>query len=200
MELFGWDRGAYSGCWCMWFRITQQEFSKGAPRGGAPGNRDAMKRLVASGRVPGLLAYLDGRPVGWISVAPREEFGRVERSPVSKPTDDEPGVWSIVCWYIDRRHRGQGVGAALLTAAVDHARRKGARIIEGYPVDPSRRKHTNAEAFVGIDSMFRQAGFREVARRSPSRPLMRYVVAGTRAPRRGTGSRAAPPPAGRRPS
>ena len=160
----------------MWFRVTSQEFSKGAPRGGSSGNRAAMKKVVASGRVPGLLAYLEGKPVGWISVAPREEFGRIERSPVSKAVDDETGVWSIVCWYIDRRHRGQGVGSALLTAAVNYASRKGARIIEGYPVDPSRRKHSNAEAFVGIDAMFREAGFREVARRSPSRPLMRYMV------------------------
>src|SRR5204862_421159 len=83
--------GAYSGCWCMWFRITQQEFSKGAPRGGAGGNRAAMKKLVASGKVPGLLGYLDGKPVGWISVAPREEFGRIERSPVAKPVDEELG-------------------------------------------------------------------------------------------------------------
>src|SRR5439155_21583274 len=82
VELFGWDRGAYSGCWCMWFRITQQEFSKGAPRGGAGGNRAAMKKLVASGKVPGLLGYLDGKPVGWLAVAPRGVFGRVGRSPV----------------------------------------------------------------------------------------------------------------------
>jgi GNAT superfamily N-acetyltransferase len=160
----------------MWFRITAQEFSKGAPRGGAAGNRASMRKIVAGGKVPGLLAYLEGRPVGWISVAPRKEYGRIERSPVAKAESDEPGVWSIVCWYIDRRHRGQGVGSALLEAAVDHAKRKGARVIEGYPVDPSHRKHTNAEAFVGIDSMFRRAGFREVARHSPSRPLMRYVV------------------------
>jgi GNAT superfamily N-acetyltransferase len=176
VQLFGWDRGGYSGCWCMWFRITQQEFSKGAPRGGAGGNRAAMKRLVERGTVPGLLAYREGRPVGWVSVAPREQFGRVERSPVTKEVDDQPGVWSVVCWYIDRHHRGQGVGYALLHAAVDHAARRGAGIVEGYPVDPSHRTHTNAEAFVGVESMFRQAGFKEVARRSPGRPVMRYTV------------------------
>ena len=160
----------------MWFRITQQEFSKGAPRGGAGGNRAAMKKLVASGKVPGLLGYLDGKPVGWISVAPREEFGRIERSPVAKPVDEEPGVWSIVCWYIDRRHRGQGVGSALLTAAVEHATRKGARIIEGYPVEPSTTAMPAAFAWTGIASAFRNAGFTEVLRRSATRPIMRYVV------------------------
>jgi GNAT superfamily N-acetyltransferase len=158
----------------MWFRITQQEFSRGAPRGGAGGNRGAMKRLVGRGTVPGLLAYLDGKPVGWVSVAPREQFGRVERSAVTKPVDDEPGVWSVVCWYIDRHHRGRGVASALLDAAIDHATRKGARIIEGYPIDQSRRNPTNAEAFVGLESLFRAAGFEEVARRSPGRPVMRY--------------------------
>src|SRR5437763_16254095 len=75
VELFGWDRGAYSGCWCMWFRITQQEFSKAAPRGGAAGNRAAMKRLVGRDAVPGLLAYDGGTPVGWVSVAARAQFG-----------------------------------------------------------------------------------------------------------------------------
>jgi GNAT superfamily N-acetyltransferase len=177
VELFGWDHGAYSGCWCMWFRVTQQEFTKGAPRGGAGGNRAAMKRLVGAGKVPGLLAYVEGKPVGWVSVAPRAQFGRVERSSVTKPVDEEPNVWSIVCWYIDRHHRGQGVGSELLAAAVDHAKRKGARVIEGYPIDASRRSPSNAEAFPGLASMFRRAGFREVARRSPGRPVMRYRVA-----------------------
>jgi ribosomal protein S18 acetylase RimI-like enzyme len=176
VSLFGWDRGAYSGCWCMWFRVTQQEFSRGAPRGGAPGNRAAMKRLVSTGGVPGLLAYLDGRPVGWVSVAPRAQFGRIERSPVTKPLDDEPGVWSVVCWYIDRHHRGRGIGSALLEAAVAHAKRKGARVIEGYPIDPKHRRPSNAEAFPGLVSMFRAAGFQEVARRSPGRPVMRYAT------------------------
>ena len=160
----------------MWFRITQQRFSKGASRGGSVGNRAAMKRLVERGAVPGLLAYRERTPVAWVSVAPREQFGRIERSTVTKPVDDEPGVWSVVCWYIDRRHRARGVGSALLAAAVDHAARSGARIIEGYPIDASRRNPTNAEAFVGIESMFRRAGFEEVARRSPTRPVMRYTV------------------------
>src|SRR5205814_1153575 len=91
VELFGWDRGAYSGCWCMFFRQRQDEFYRGSPGGGAGGNRAAMRRVVEGGRkVPGLLAYVDGRPVGWISVAPREEFGRVERSPVTKPGSGPP--------------------------------------------------------------------------------------------------------------
>jgi GNAT superfamily N-acetyltransferase len=174
VELFG-ERGAYGGCWCMFFRMPQSEFGEGARNKGR-GNRRAFKELVDRRKIPGLLAYVDGRPVGWCSVAPRSQFGRVERSSTTKPVDDEDGVWSIVCFYIDRRHRGRGVGSALLSAAVEHARKKGARIVEGYPIDSSVRKVPNSEGYYGLLSMFEAAGFEEVARRTQSRPLMRYRV------------------------
>jgi GNAT superfamily N-acetyltransferase len=174
VELFG-ERGAYGGCWCMFFRIPQSEFNKGTRNKGR-GNRRSFKKLVDGRKVPGLLAYIDGRPVGWCSVAPRSQFGRVERSPTTKPVDEEGGVWSIVCFYMDRRHRGRGVGSALLRAAIEHARKKGARIIEGYPIDSSVRKVSNSEGYFGFQSMFEAAGFEEVARRSHSRPLMRYLI------------------------
>jgi GNAT superfamily N-acetyltransferase len=167
--LFG-DRGAYSGCWCMWFRVTSKQFSDNGNRG----NRRALTTLVERGRRPGLLGYLDGSPVGWVSVAPRHEFGRIERSPVLARVDDED-VWSIVCFYIDRRHRRNGVASELLRAAIAYATGKGARTIEGYPIDASKRKSiASAELFVGTSEMFARAGFREVARRSPTRPIMRY--------------------------
>jgi GNAT superfamily N-acetyltransferase len=168
LELFG-ERGAYSGCWCMFFRRTASEFEAGSRNRGAR-NREEFEALVMRRRIPGLLAYKNGRPVGW------SEFGRLARSPVAKPVDDEPKVWSVVCFYIDRHHRGKGVGTALLRAAVDYAAQRGARIIEGYPVDPHRRMN-NAEAFHGLASMFEAAGFREVVRRSPIRPVMRLKVA-----------------------
>ena len=133
-------------------------------------------KLVDARTVPGLLAYVDGHPVGWCSVAPRSEFGRVERSPITKPVDEEEDVWSIVCFYIDRHHRGSGVGSALLESAVERARKKGARVVEGYPIDSSVRKVPNAEGYVGFQSMFEAAGFEEVARRSRSRPVMRYTL------------------------
>jgi GNAT superfamily N-acetyltransferase len=176
LELFG-ERGAYAGCWCMFFRTRQSEFDRGSRNKGR-GNRRAFKKLVDTRGVPGLLAYVDGQPVGWCSVAPRSEFGRVERSPTTKPIDDEAGVWSIVCFYIDRYHRKSGVGSALLESAVEHARKKGARIVEGYPIDSSVRKVPNSEGYVGFQSMFEAAGFEEVARRSRSRPLMRYRIKG----------------------
>jgi GNAT superfamily N-acetyltransferase len=158
----------------MWFRVTQAEFSRGARDRGRK-NRRAMRSLVREGKVPGLLAYLDGRPVGWVSVAPREEFGRIERSPSTRPVDDRP-AWSIVCFYIDRHHRGEGVASALLEGAVEHARRQGARIVEGYPIDPKEGRVPNAEGYYGLVSMFERAGFTEAARRSRRRPVMRRHV------------------------
>jgi GNAT superfamily N-acetyltransferase len=172
-KLFG-PNGAYGNCWCMWWRLGSKDFD-----GAAPGRkRSALRSLVRDGRNPGLLAYLHGEPVGWVSVAPREEFGRLERSAALKRVDDRP-VWSIVCFYIDRRHRHEGVGRALLEAAVDHARRGGARLVEGYPVDPLVRRYPAAEAFTGLAPMFEEAGFREVARRG-KRPIMRRAVRGRR--------------------
>jgi GNAT superfamily N-acetyltransferase len=170
-KLFG-ERGAIAGCWCMWFRETSSEFEDNA----YDGNRTAMRGLVAKGRKPGLLAYENGSPVGWVSVAPRREFGRIERSPILKRVHGAD-VWSVVCFYIDRHHRKGGVGSELLRAAVDFAVAQGAGIIEGYPIDVSRRRSIqSSELFVGTLEMFLKAGFEEVARRSPTRPIVRYFA------------------------
>jgi GNAT superfamily N-acetyltransferase len=172
--LFG-KNGAYSGCWCMWFRETSREFSE---RGNA-GNRRALHEIVHQGRVPGLLAYRAGRPVGWCSVAPRGEFGRLNRSPTLKPVDEQP-VWSVVCFFVDRAHRGQGVAEELLETAVNYAARRGARLVEAYPVDTSGRKYRPADLYTGTVDLFGAAGFTEVARRSEARPIMRYRVSAPR--------------------
>ncbi len=143
----------------------------GVSKDQADKNRRGLRSLVNKGNVPGLIGYLEGRPVGWISLAPREEYQRLERSPVIKAVDDKP-VWSIVCLFVDSKTRGQGVAAALLGAAIEHARSNGARLLEAYPVDKKERSVSDFMWF-GPKSIFDRAGFKEVARRKPTRPIMR---------------------------
>jgi GNAT superfamily N-acetyltransferase len=170
-ELFG-PRGAAGGCWCMWWRLTAKEFN--ARKGEA--NRSAMKAIVDSGRAPGILAYHEGRAVGWCSVAPREDFPRLERSKLLQRVDDQP-IWSVVCLFVAKRYRRRGVSEALLRAAVQYARENGATIIEGYPVEPKKDSVPDLFGYHGLASAFRAAGFTEVARRSPTRPIMRWALA-----------------------
>ena len=167
-QLFG-PGGADSGCWCMWWRQTRAEFERlhGEP------NRAAMQGIIRSGEVPGILAYHDGRPVGWCSVAPRERFPSLDRSPNLKRVDSEP-VWSIVCFFIPRGQRRRGLSGHLIRAAVEHARAHGATAVEAYPVDPRFSAGRPGSAFTGLLHSFLEAGFREVARRSPRRPILRW--------------------------
>ena len=182
VRLFG-ERGASGGCWCMFFRLPRKAFDAGARDGGL-GNRAGLRALVEAGEVPGLLAYLEGEPVGWVSVAPREAFGRVQRSAFGRASPGARGVWAIVCFFVDRRHRGRGVARALLRGAVEHARREGARALEAYPLDASVRRPAAPEAYVGLSSMFEAEGFREVARPYPHRPILRRELRGGAALRR----------------
>ena len=168
--LFG-DNGACGGCWCMWFRLANREFE--AAKG--EGNRAAMRALVEAGEEPGILAYVDGEPAAWCALAPRERYGRLARSRVLKPVDDEP-VWSVVCFFVDRRHRGRGLTVGLLDAAAEHARRRAATLLEGYPVEPRKERAPPVFMYHGLVSAFRRAGFTEVARRSETRPIMRREI------------------------
>ena len=152
----------------MWFRLTNKEFE--AAKG--EGNREAMKALVDSGDEPGILAYVDGEPAAWCAVAPRGSFGRLGRSRVLKPVDDEP-VWSAVCFFVDKRFRGRGLTVGLLEAAAEHVRGKGGTLLEGYPVEPRKKKAPPVFMYHGLASAFSRAGFSEVARRSATRPIMR---------------------------
>jgi GNAT superfamily N-acetyltransferase len=163
--LFG-SSGAFSHCWCTWWRQTAADFSHGVARQGA-GNRSLMHEIVEAGNEPGLLAYRDGRPVGWVSVAPRPQYGRVLRSRRIGPPAEEAAderVWSVVCFWIPRGERGKGVASELLNAAVAHARERGAKHLEAYPVDTSGGRHPAANLFTGTLAMFKRAGFREVDR------------------------------------
>ena len=166
VKLFG-PKGACGGCWCMFWRLPFKQWKekKGA------GNRRAFRRIVMSGPAPGLLGYYQREPVAWCCVGPREEFPVLERHPVFARIDAKP-VWTVTCLYIARGWRKQGVSVACLRAAVDFARRKGARMIEGYPVEP-RKRMPDAFAWTGLASAFRKAGFRKVHAWTPNRPVMR---------------------------
>ena len=154
----------------MWWRIPRSQYEK---QKGAK-NRQAMKELVDGGDAPGIIAYQDGQPVAWCSVAPRESFSRLERSRILRPVD-EKAVWSVVCFFVAKEHRRNGLSVRLLKAAIDFVRERGGHIVEGYPVEPAEKQ---ADAFVwpGLASAFVKAGFKEVERRSETRPIMRYEI------------------------
>jgi GNAT superfamily N-acetyltransferase len=156
-------------CWCMYYRGSGPGEHGEGKRSQA--RRNALKALVDEGRPPGLVAYRDSTPVGWVSLGPRVEFARLRRSPVMKPVDELP-VWSVICFVVPAAHRGQGIARAMLHGAIDYARRKQAQVLEAYPVDRRERSRPDALWF-GTKSMYDAAGFEEVARRKPDRPVVR---------------------------
>jgi GNAT superfamily N-acetyltransferase len=155
----------------MWWRIKRVEFEQGQ----GDGNHEAMSSIVEAGKVPGILAYSAGEPVAWCSIAPRGEFSVLDRSPVLKRVDHQP-VWSIVCFFMAKDYRHQGLSAIMLQAAVEYASQHGARIVEGYPIEPKVDRTPDIYAFTGMASTFKKLGFQEVARRSEFRPIMRYFI------------------------
>jgi GNAT superfamily N-acetyltransferase len=129
-------------------------------------NKRAMEQLVRAGREPGLVAYERGEPVGWVSVAPREDYPMLLRSPQYRPRDDDEGVWSIVCFTVDRNARGRGVTDALLEAAVGHACRGGAAVVEAYA------HNTTRDDYMGWRDLYLEHGF-DVVRPANKRSIMR---------------------------
>jgi len=181
--------GDAAGCWCMWFRIPVNTYSAN----GKAGNRAAMERLVGGGDQPGLIAYDADRPVGWVSLAPRRDFVRIETK-AERGDVGEDGVWSVVCFFIAPGLRKKGIASALLAAAIEFARARGACVLEAYPVDRFG-PISNGEAYTGVVSMYARAGFKEVGRfdrwaavpeasgpepkrltRPPGRPVMRLEL------------------------
>jgi len=179
VRLFG-PRGACAGCWCQWARKTSAEFRRDA----GDANRRSLRRLVASGIPVGLLAYLEGVPVGWCAVAPRSELKRLSTSRVLAPVDEKP-VWSAPCFFVTKEARGRGLTVALLRGAARYAAARGAGVLEGYPLDPGDKRTPGAFAWWGLASAVANAGFREVERRSPTRPIVRRNLRPARKPRRG---------------
>ncbi len=172
-------KGGYGGCWCMLWRLPKKQMD--AQMGDA--NRQAMKAIFESGdRPPGLVAvhHAEGdqpKAVGWIQVAERHRFPRMEASRILKPVDDQP-VWSVSCFLIQRPFRKQGLSVQLLEAACDFARAHGAEMIEGYPIDTPKANYPPVYAWTGLYRTFVRAGFIEADRRSPTRPIMRRALTG----------------------
>src|SRR5574341_1041086 len=149
-KLFG-PSGAYGGCWCMYFRMRSSENAraKGSER------KAAMKALVESGPPPGLLAYVDGEPAGWVSLDARERFTMLRYSRMYRPVDDTP-VWTIVCFVVGKKYRRRGLMARLLEAAVRFARENGARVLEAYPMEPGAELKGYA-GYTGVRTVFDRA-------------------------------------------
>jgi GNAT superfamily N-acetyltransferase len=168
--LFG-PKGAYGGCWCMWWRIPRKEFEAGQGQR----NHDAMKAIVESGKIPGLIAYKNDVPCGWCSVAPREHYATIERSRVLKRLDDQP-VWSLVCFFIDKKFRGLCLNEKLIRAAVQYVKSQGGKIIEAYPANIHKKNMSPVSTFTGIPSILEKVGFKEVGRPSNSKIIMRYYI------------------------
>ncbi len=169
--LFG-PRGACAGCWCVYWKLPRKLFNAGQ----GDQNRLAQQEIVASGRVPGLLAYVDGTPAGWVAVEPRANYPVLANSRTLAPLDDLP-VWSVPCFFVAKNYRRQGLTVSLLRAAIDHVASSGGTVLEGYPVEPrDPGKIPPAFAYTGLASAFKQAGFVEEARRSETRPIMRFYI------------------------
>lgn len=168
--LFG-ERGACGGCWCMVWRLARKDWVAGK----GAGNKRAFKKLVASNEAPGVIGYLGRTPVAWCAIAPRERYPALARSRVLKPVDEQT-VWSISCLFVLREHRRQGLSVEMLRGAAEFAVRRGAKIVEGYPVVPTMKRTPDPFLWTGVPSAFRKAGFRQVARRSMTRPIMRFAA------------------------
>lgn len=160
-------------CWCMYYRKTGR--SDGFTKDRAARNRAGLKALADGGEQVGLIGYRDGVPVGWVSFGPREDFLKLANSPVMKPVDDEP-VWSVICFVVPSEYRKQGVARQLLEAAVAFCRKKRVKLVEAYPVDRAERS-ADTSLWFGAKSMYDAAGFEEVARRKPERPVVRLHLA-----------------------
>ena len=162
-------------CWCMAYRKTggtgwgEQDYAKLKQE-----NRAGLKSLAQRSEQVGLVGYRDGVPVGWVSFGPREDFARLARSTIMGPVDDRP-VWSIICFVVPSEHRGQGVARQMLQAAIAFCRKKKVKLLEAYPVDKDGHS-ADTSLWFGTKSMFDAAGFEEVARRKPTRPVVRLKV------------------------
>jgi GNAT superfamily N-acetyltransferase len=148
-------------CWCMYWRRRGLDWTNSS----ADGNRADLEALTCrpQGPAPGLVALDDdGRAIGWISVGPRTEYERIERSRRLPRLDERP-VWTVVCFVVARSTRRRGITRALLDAAIEYARTNGAPALEAYPADPGDARLPAAAAYTGLRRVFEAAGFEKVA-------------------------------------
>lgn len=176
VDLFG-TRGDPSWCWCQYFLTTGNDYTRSTDE-----NREALRAQAAGRPRPGLVAYAAGQPVGWVQVGPRPTYPRVcgnrALRQVTGDDIDDPGVWAVTCFVVKVGHRRRGLSAALLEAAVTAARDAGAHTLEGHPVDVEARggKASSADLYHGTLSTFAAAGFEEIGRTGPGRPVVRLTL------------------------
>jgi GNAT superfamily N-acetyltransferase len=163
-------RGACGGCWCMFWKLRGKDFSENT----GDSARQMQKSIVDAKTVPGLLAYSEGYPIGWIAVEPRSAYPKLAHSRVLKQVDDQE-VWSITCFFVEKNHRHKGITVELLKAAAEYVKSCGGKIVEGYPVD-AQQNQPDPFVYTGTASAYKQAGFVEVARNSPTRPIFRFSL------------------------
>ena len=170
------DSGDGPGCQCQWWLLTNAEFQKTS-------RDDLTTRFYAEmhgDRAPGLIAYVDGEPAGWVRVGPRIDQARLLRTRDVTVATEEPldadDVWSVSCFVVRTAHRGTGLMKKLLDAAVSTARDAGARVVEAYPLDPTVTKRSANQLYRGTVSMFEQAGFDIVDRPKPDRALVSLTL------------------------
>jgi len=162
------------GCWCMYYRLSGKGPLTRPGESQRSRSKEALKHLAAQDPPPGLIGYRGKTPVGWISLGPREDYAKLAKSPVMKPVDERP-VWSIVCFVVPSEYRRQGVARELLAGAVAFAKRRGVKLLEAYPVERLDASAGESSWF-GSKAMFDAAGFEEVARRKPARPVVRLEL------------------------
>ena len=171
VQLFG-DKGACGNCWCMFNRLKKSDFDEGKLDGG---NRMAMKNLVWENKPTGILGFYEDQAIAWCAFAPREDFVKLEKSRIHKRIDNNT-VWSIPCFFIDKKFRRKGVSVEMLKGVINYAKINGVKIIEAYPTIPPQKMLPDAFVWIGLYKSFVSAGVKIVENTSKNRPMVRYYT------------------------
>lgn len=164
--------GDGAGCQCQWWMLRNRDFDQTTREG----RTDLLRAEMSARTAPGLVAYVDGDPAAWVRVGPRTKqprlaYTRAFATSSAEPWDD-PRVWAVSCFVVRREHRGEGLMPRLLDAAVDHAKKHGARALEAYPIDTAVSRRSSNDLYTGVLTVFEGAGFRIVARPKPDRAIV----------------------------